>query len=385
MKMCGTLRQLLIVGLLSLAVNVAGCSLLPDRGLSAHANRAVSQGIDARPRTRFGCYAAAIPGMTFLGNDLGRHEYYWPLPEKNGIAYTCRGGHIDLAHLRNGIDWTAYIAAQSYKHLMKKDSRFSYKMSVDRSRTHVQISYPPGWDYLSEEDRSPIAEKIALALGPYLAFTMVTWHEITTWYGYKCTGLPVEYDSAFSWEDSYSNLLGTRIAVRALQDTEHSYDKAVTIAIDEEMESLGILPSARQARLAGKSMKGQWYSGVFVLFFDMKKRNFDIGLDDGYVTPTLVPSVSECPDARPQPYPIPTLDILAEYGFSATIEIEPHEWEKGKILFAAFGDKRHRRINPEVHLATIMDHIQQEAAAKYGPEYLPDAASHEPQYVRTSE
>jgi len=356
---------------------------LPDRGLSGPADRVVVEGFNAHPRTRFGGYAAAIPGMTFLGSNLGSHGYYWPFREKNGIAYTCRGGHIDVVHMRIGIDWTAYLTAESYKHLMRKDPGFSCKMPVDRSRSYVTITYPPGWDYLSEEDRSAIAQKMALAIGPYLTFTMVTWHEVTTWYGYKCIGLPVEYDSAFSWEDSYSNLLGTKIAVEALQDKEHSYNKAVTLAINREMEKLGILPSARQARAASKSMKGQWYTGTFVLMIDMKKRNFDVGLDDGYVTPTLVPSVPHCPGAEPLSYPIPTLDILSEYGFKLKHEIEPHEWEKRKILRIAFGDEPKKRIDPQVHLAIIMNHIQREAAAKYGPQYDPDNRPQEPQYVST--
>jgi len=384
LKAYGTSWLWHIFGLLSLALTAAGCSILPDHALSGPAGQAVREGFDGIPRTRYGCYAAAIPGMTFLGSNLGAHNYLSPFFEKDGIAYTCRGGHIDITHLRIGIDWTAYLAAESYKHLMRNNRSFSCKMPVDRSRTYVHISYPPGWDYLSKEDRSAIAEKIALAMGPYLTFTMVSWHEITTWFGYKCMGLPVEYDSAFSWEDSYSNLLGTRIAVRALQDVGHSYNKAVTIAIDEEMQRLGVLPSARQARLASKSMKGQWYTGTFLLLFDMKKRNFDIGLDDGCVTPTLVPSASQCPGAEPQSYPVPTLDVLAEYGFLVTIEIEPREWEKGKILRVAFGNEPQKRINPETHLAIIMDRIQREAAAKYGPEHDPDNRRNEPQYVRTA-
>ena len=246
--------KLYIFGLLSLLVAAGGCGVLPDRALSVSANQVIVEGFDGLPRTRYGCYATAIPGMTFLGNRLGTHNYYWPFFEKDGIAYTCRGGHIDITHLRIGIDWTAYLSAKSYQHLMRGDMGFTCKMPVDRSRTHVGIVYPPGWDILSEEEQSAIAQKIALALGPYLTFTMVTWHEITTWYGYKCLGIPVEYDSAFSWEDSYSNLLGTIIAVRALQDTEHSYNKAVSLAIDEEMQQLGILPSAREARQASKSV-----------------------------------------------------------------------------------------------------------------------------------
>lgn len=372
-----------IPGLLMLALAGGGCRVLPDRALSVRANQVIFEGFDGIPRTRYGCYATAIPGMTFRGSTLGTHNYHWPFFEKNGIAYTCRGGHIDITHLRIGIDWTAHLAARSYKHLMRGDTEFSCKMPVDRSRTYVRIAYPPGWDCLSQEEQSAIAQKIALAMGPYLTFTMVTWHEITTWYGYKCLGIPVEYDSAFSWEDSYSNLLGTIIAVRALQDTEHSYNRAVSLAIDDEMQRLGILSSAHEARQVSKSVKGDWYTGSFVLLVDMKKRNFDIGLDDGYVTPTLVPDVAACPEAEPLSYPIPTLDVLHEYGFSLTLEIEPREWEKGKILRVALGDEPGKGIHPETHLAVIMDHIQREAAAKYGPEYHPD--NQETQYVRTSQ
>ncbi len=257
----GTSRKWYIFGPLLLAFAGAGCGVVPDRGLSGSANRVVFEGFNTHPRTRFGGYAAAIPGMTFLGRDLGSHDYYWPFFEKNGIAYTCRGGHIDLVHLRIGVDWTAYLTAESYRHLMRKDPGFSCKMPVDRSRSYVQITYPPGWDYLSEEDRSAIAEKMAMAIGPYLTFTMVTWHEITTWYGYKCMGLPVEYDSAFSWEDSYSNLLGTIIAVQALQDKKHSYNEAVTLAIDEEMQKLGIVSSAREARCRQQVHEGPMVYG----------------------------------------------------------------------------------------------------------------------------
>ena len=93
--------------------------------------------------------------------------------------------------------------------------------------------------------------------------------------------------------------------------------------------------------------------------------------------------MSQCPDAEPLSYPIPTLDVLSEYGFSLTHEIEPREWEKGKILRIAFGDEPRKRIDPRGHIAIIMDHIQREAAAKYGPEYDPDNHRREPQYVYT--
>ena len=55
-------------------------------------------------------------------------------------------------------------------------------------------------------------------------------HEILTWHGFRCVGFLPEFLSAFSWEDSFSNLLGTVVASKALRDTEHPYDEAMTIA-----------------------------------------------------------------------------------------------------------------------------------------------------------
>jgi len=110
----------------------------------------------------------------------------------------------------------------------------------------------------------------------------------------------------------------------------------------------------------------------------MKKRNFDIGLDDGFVTPTLVPDVAECPGAQAVSYPVPDLELLEEYGFSITVEIEPHEWEKDRILRIVHQDKR---INPQIDFPQIMDHMRRQAAARYGPEYSPDHDPGNPQVI----
>jgi hypothetical protein len=345
--------------------------VLPDKGLSCPANQVVHQGFNGTPRARWGAYAAAIFGTPFLGPNLGTHGYRYRPSEKDGIVYTCRAGHVDIAHLRIAADWTAHLTARTYRHLMKNDPGFSYKLAVDRSREYVQLTYPANWSSLPEPQRSEIAREIALAVGPYLTYTMTTWHEILTWFGFKCVGLPNEFPSAFSWEDSFSNLLGTVVAVQALQDTEHPFNEAMGIALDREMQKLGIQP-AGVAKQASESVKGTWYTGNLVMFVTMKKRNFDIGLGDGMVTPSLIPSVPQCPDAEPLSYPAPSLDVLAKHGFAMTLEIEPHEWESGKILRVIYGDKPKKRINPAQHLPIVMDYIRQAATKLYGAEYAAD-------------
>jgi hypothetical protein len=349
----------------------AGCGVIPDKGLRGPASDVVVHGFNFGPRIRYGAYPTAILGTAWAGEKLGTHGYYFRLSEKNGIAYTCRGGHIDIMHVRIAADWTAYLAAESYKHIMRGDKIFSYKLLVDRSRNYVTVSYPENWQSLSKDQQNRIAREVALAMGPYMTFTMVTWHEIMTWYGFNVIVLPTEYASAFSWEDSYSNLVGTRLAVRALRDTEHSYNEAMKIVLDEEMKKLGVQP-AKVSKQVSESVYGDWYSGRVSMFVDMRKRNFDVGLDDGWITPTLLPDVPGCENAEPISYPVPTLDALAKYGFAATVEIEPREWEKNKVLRIVYPDKKGKRIIPAEHFPAIMAQIRKEAEAKYGPEMVAD-------------
>ena len=85
------------IGLLSIAMAAAslmasGCSL------------------DGGPRPRLGCYATSTPGGRFIdANGLGNHSYRGSPLENNGIAYTCRGGHIDVTHARICADNTRYL------------------------------------------------------------------------------------------------------------------------------------------------------------------------------------------------------------------------------------------------------------------------------------
>jgi hypothetical protein len=365
------LRGISSLGFMWLVLGAAGCGLIPDKGLRGPASEVVVDGLNFGPRIRYGAYPSSIIGTPWAGPKLGTHGYYMRFSEKDGIAYTCRGGHIDIMHIRIAADWTAYLAGESYKHIMRGDDTFSYKLLVDRSRNHVYITYPDNWQSLSKEERSRIAREVALAMGPYLTFTMVSWHEIITWYGFQCIGLPTEYASAFSWEDSYSNLVGTRLGTKALRDTEHSYNEAMKIVLDEEMAKLGVQP-AKVSKQASESVHGTWYTGRVSMFVDMRKRNFDIGLDDGWITPTLIPNVSGCENAEPISYPVPTLEVLAKHGFAARVEIEPREWEKNKVLRIVYPDKKGKRIIPTEHFPTIMAQVRKEAEAKYGAEMVAD-------------
>jgi hypothetical protein len=289
------------------------------------------------------------------------------LSERNGLVYTCKAGHIDIAHVRKALDWTAFLAAKAFHNITENKTDFSFKM-YEPSRYFAQLTYPRNWNDMSKEARERIAYRISVDLGQYLAFTGLTWHEIITWFGYKSKGLVSEHPSAFTWEDNFSNLFGTHVAGLALEDTQHTYNDAVTRILDRELQRLEVQPGYI-SKSAAQSVRGAWFTMKYFCT-EMKKRNFDLGLDDGFVTPTLIPSVCECEGAKAQSLPIPNLGSLSDNGFSVTLEIQPNIREEDAILDIVNrdGNRRSNRIEPSTHFALIMDYVREDAINTYGPD-----------------
>jgi hypothetical protein len=350
--------------LLCLFVIVGGAGTADARFLTSRDARAL-------PRARIGCYPSSTLGTRYPDPfHLGQHSYTYSLWERNGIVYTCRGGHIDVSHLRKASDWTAYLAYHVRQALLDDEAGFSYRMH-EPSKYYLQFEYPRGWTCLPGPMRDRIASDVAIEVAAYCTYTGMVWHEILTWFGYKAIGFYSEYPSAFSWEDVYSNLVGCRLAVAALRDPGRDFNEAMTAQIEQELDKLGVQPKPA-ARQAGQVVRDLWFVGDF-LSCDMIKRNFDIGLDDGYVTPWRVPEIGGCRDETPVVYPVPDLSTLGEYGFSLKLEIEPREWEREEILRIVFPSGRNEsgRIEPARHFRPIMEYIRVQAVRRYGP-YVDD-------------
>jgi len=307
------------------------------------------------PRARSGHLATATNGIPFPDPcNLGRHSYDIGIGEVGGIVYTCKAGHIDLDHVRGNADNTRFLVSKIRRALKNNSKGFSFIITGETSTHHIKFTYPEGWK--TNPDKEQITEEIAFATAPYLSLTATTWHEILTWYGVHFMGFEPEYNSAFSWEDMYSNLLGTKLGVRALKNTELSFDSAMTVELDKALKELDVQPS-KVAYDASDSVRDNWYTGYYVP--DNKKRNFDIGLD-GYITPTLVPGVKECEGVKPLPMAVPTLDVLKSYGFTMTHRILPNVLEQGRMFKAAGSDK----IYAQTHIPIIMEEIKKEAVEK---------------------
>ncbi len=314
-----------------------------------------------KPHGRIGCFPCPAIGTSFTDPfNLGDHSYSITLSEKNGILYTCKGGNIDLAHVRKSADWTAFLARKVYYKMMKNRTYYKFNFT-ESSRYYLTINYPENWVNLEKKEKDLIAFDISLELGRYLAYTGTTWHEILTWFGYKSSGLVSEEQSAFSWEDTYSNLLGTEIAVKALRNAKHSYNDAITIELINTLLDLDV-KSSYFAKWASKAVRGKWFSYHPIFGLQILNRNFDTGIDDGFVSPSIAEEFSPCDnpnDPSGHDLAVPDLSILDKHGLSIKLEIEPHEWENNRILNIAYhGSTKRKRIEPDTHFPVIIEYIK---------------------------
>jgi hypothetical protein len=310
-------------------------------------------GCSSTPRMRVGAFFGSPGGMRYPDPArLGSHNYNSSRGERNGLAYTCSGGFIDIGHLREAADRTAYLADLVFSNLVSGEKDFSFRV-IEPSLYHVTISYPAGWEAMSEEERAELAGEASILLGQYFAHKSLVWHEIVTWYGFSSTGIFSEKISSFSFEDTYSDATGVYLAGKALRDPR-PYDDVMTELIDQRLKELGA-QSPETARRAVNQISGQWYSGELYIFTRMKEPNFDVGLADGFVTPRLVPDI--CADAVPQPVPVPDLDAVSQLGFAFNVEIEPWIWEKIAIYKSISLDDSTGGLRPRTDFPEIIQYI----------------------------
>jgi len=311
------------------------------------------------PRPRMGYLSTGTIGIAFPDPDkLGKHSYGFNPFEQGGIVYTCKAGHVDIDHIRGNADNTRHLIGKTRKVLTKQGKGYTFSLAGDPSRHVLRFTYPDGWE--NDPNQAEKIEDIAFCVAPYVSYQVTVWHEIQTWFGVHFAGFEPEFNSAFSWEDMYSNLIGTRLGVEAVKDTEHDYNEAMTIAINRQLKELDVQPRETTIHASDK-VRGEWYTGNFIP--DVKMRNFDIGLD-GFITPTRVPGIKGC-DCEALPLPVPTLDVLKKHGFSMSYEIKPYVFEQWK-MFKAAGSKK---LYPEVHYPILLEYMKKDAV-KRGYKYL---------------
>jgi hypothetical protein len=198
--------------------------------------------------------------------------------EVSGILYTCRGGFIDIAHVRDNADRTLFLASQIAR-LATTGGAFPLTGEGANRRVVVKPLEP-------RLVRAHGLREVVTSLAEWLNVQAGIWHEITTWYGWASTPFS-ERPSAFSPEDLYSNLVGTKITGTIIRRhavaTEVEYNLAVTAGIKDVLTKLGPLPQAASRR-AFEFIDGIWWDSTKRVPHNhlVRHRNFVIG-------PTLYP------------------------------------------------------------------------------------------------
>lgn len=179
-------------------------------------------------------------------DDLGTHQYLGGPSEGNGIIYTQKGGFVDLGHLRDYADWTAYW----YVLLTSKETSDVITLSLGteggpKMLTLKKSSIP------SHVDRMELAAR--------MAYDLSVWHEISTWFGASYIPMVPERFSSFSPEDLYSNLLGTRLGILALK-SPLPYEEAITELLASTLESLMAVDEIEETFLAMEEVENLWWT-----------------------------------------------------------------------------------------------------------------------------
>ncbi len=209
-------------------------------------------------------------------NDLGNHKYLGDKKKRegNGIIYTKNGGFIDMGHVRDQADWTAYL----YNLIIE---------NKDEGKILKVLGHEGGLKTLSLMIPSDITKKTARQLAGKIAYDLSVWHEIATWYGASSIPFVPERFSSFSVEDAYSNLLGATLGMMAIE-SELPYEEAMTDLINEAMVYLEAVPTEAETITAMEAVRNIWWTRERKLPSKhiLLKRQFD-------VYPTVAPLLIE--------------------------------------------------------------------------------------------
>lgn len=298
-------------------------------------------------------------------HELGPHGYDKGelTRERNGLVYTCRGGFLDIAHVRDNADKTLFLTLQLARAL---PDGVTIEWPEEGTKRRVIVApLPPR--LLERHGRW----KTATTLASWAVYQLSTWHEVVTWYGFESVpGVP-ERLSAFSPEDVYSNVLGINLAAGIVLAGEIrarlEYDVAMQAWLREALRRLGAVSKA-DARRAMAAVDGLWW--------DSRKRVPEFSLvtrrhvqADSPVSGWLVQDAAIRRACAGQPPPLP-LVIEDHLGDAAIEELVAVEFEFSTWLPERFPlpVAEGTRVTPR-DFPAILAAIRGEAMTAFGPEF----------------
>jgi len=286
---------------------------------------------------------------TFDADPFNLAPFGNPAVDGNGILYTLRCGTIDPDHIYGWARKTKSYYDALYDCLSSDCGRLRKGYFI------VVLQYPQSWDNMTGAEKQDAVHEVALQAAQYLSFNDGLWHEIATWYGHRTFPLISDFESALSWEDMYSNRLGTVIAAKAIE-APGEFAKNVSVITAQELKERDLVDT-RRARSITKTMENTAYKEDPIA----KKilwRNLDIGTGDGMIDPVVFPGFTDKPAI---PLPAPKLDLLDKYDIEAQIVISSASPTYRKIKSKANikGD-----YIPSVHNEQILAVIKEDAVRR---------------------
>ncbi len=322
-----------------------------------------------------------IPAVS-IGNirspdDIGRHNYDVGQrgqdiivgSEKNGLVYTCRGGFIDTAHVRDYADWTLYLGTRIGRAL---ETGAVIDLPDDEGGHRRFVLEPVSPELIRVVGRRDLTAALAVFAG----FQLSIWHEIATWYGWSSLDAFPERASAFSPEDLYSNLLGAKLVgpiISAGNDvSEGVYARAVDGWFEQSLRFLGAVdaPLGNAAMLSVDRL--WWDSGAHLPDADLvRRRSVQLGTQ---IIPWLVPGERLEPAEReeieavcgnePEPHVLRNPSRIPGLVFAEVLRMEVvlSDEFRAKPALRAFAPVVQQRDIP-----LILDAIREEMRNEFGP------------------
>jgi hypothetical protein len=303
--------------------------------------------------------SGALTRSSQVGTSNYRHA------EGNGLIYTCRGGFIDTAHVRDYVDWTAYLVTELARNL----STGTTIEFPDEGGQRRIVSKPVDQGAI---DRHGLA-RIAPPMAQWIGFQLSIWHEIATWFGWSWTKTFPETASSFSPEDLYSNALGVKLfgalVTRSSIRMEYLYNNTVDSWLLAVLEHLEPVPKPVGIE-AMRSIDEHWWDSSRRLPDKelTQRRHLDI---DDRVTPWLIPDAlvpeslrAICGD-HPSPVTVLIPDGIMGVKFSdyVTLQIEVDDNLAAQAPFTEIG-----RTVTQADFPRIIEAIREQNREEFGPD-----------------
>jgi hypothetical protein len=178
---------------------------------------------------------------------MGSHTFMGSKDEQNGIIYTRRGGFLDMGHLRDCADWTAYLYS-----LIKASQTNPFYSSIE-------LRNEGGAKSLVLNVPKDFNDEQIIELAGKISYDLSLWHEISTWFGASYVPLVPERFSSFSPEDMYSNLMGVHLGMRAIK-SNLDYNEAMTNELSNMLDSLESVETEQETFDAMLKVNQVWYT-----------------------------------------------------------------------------------------------------------------------------